>query len=92
MCDLSIGKQRLPPVKQLNNGTFVLFDLSLKLRACLWAIDLLDKRNLAGLSDRGVELYLTSFDEIESAEVVLSPFWVKKVPSLPDHITIEIID
>jgi hypothetical protein len=54
--------------------------------------EILNKNKLAGLSKRGAELYLASFDEIESVEVVLSPFWVKKVPTLPDNITIEIIE
>lgn len=53
---------------------------------------ILDKNKLSGLSARGVELYLTSFDEIDSVAVDLSPFWVKKVPKLQDHITIEIIN
>ena len=51
---------------------------------------ILDKNKLIGLSARGVQLYLESFDEIESVKVELSPFWVKKVPSLTDHITIEL--
>jgi len=53
--------------------------------------DVLDKSKIAGLSDKGVELYLASFDEIESVEVRLSPFWVKRVPSLPDNIVIEVV-
>lgn len=54
--------------------------------------DILDKSKLYSLSARGVELYLTSFDEIESIDVELNPFWVKKVPSIPDNITIEIVE
>ncbi|HCC22779.1 TPA: hypothetical protein DF272_01215 [Candidatus Falkowbacteria bacterium] len=53
--------------------------------------EILDKSKIAGLSDKGVELYLDSFDEIESVEVQLSPFWVKRVPSLPDNIVIEVV-
>jgi len=53
--------------------------------------DILNKGKLAGLSSRGVELYLSSFDEIEEVNVHLTPFWVKRVPSLPDHITLKII-
>jgi hypothetical protein len=52
--------------------------------------EILDKDKLAGLSARGVELYLGSYDEIESVKVMLSPFWVKSVPKMTDHITIEI--
>jgi len=50
--------------------------------------DIFNKEKLVGLSPKGVELYLANFEEIESAEVVLSPFWVKKVPKLRDHIDI----
>jgi hypothetical protein len=51
---------------------------------------ILDKARLAGLNVRAVELYLTSFDEIESVKVSLTPFWVTKVPTLADHVTIVI--
>jgi hypothetical protein len=54
--------------------------------------EILDKSKLYSLSDRGVELYLSSFDEVESVEIQLNPFWVKKVPSIPDNITIEIVE
>ncbi len=53
--------------------------------------DILNKEKIAGLSVRGVELYLSSFDEIESVSISLTPFWVKRVPSLIDHITINIL-
>jgi hypothetical protein len=51
-----------------------------------------DRSKLAGLSPKGVELYLANFNEIESAIVELSPFWVKKVPRLKDHIDIVIVE
>jgi hypothetical protein len=54
------------------------------------ASDIVNKRKLAGLSARGVELYLSSFDEIEKVEVKLTPFWVTKVPSVTEHISIVI--
>jgi hypothetical protein len=50
--------------------------------------EILNKTKLAGLSKRGVELYLSSFDEIEKATVSFSPFWVRKVPSSADHVSI----
>ncbi len=53
---------------------------------------ILDKSKLAGLSTRGVELYLSSFDEIETVKVTLSPFFVTKVPSLADHVSIIITE
>lgn len=53
--------------------------------------EILNKEKLAGLSKKGVELYLANFNEIEKAEVELSPFWVREVPSLKDHVVISII-
>jgi hypothetical protein len=50
-----------------------------------------DRDKLADLSPKGVELYLANFDEVEGAEVELSPFWVKKVPSVKEHIEIVIV-
>jgi hypothetical protein len=53
--------------------------------------EILNKENLSGLSARGVELYLKSNDAIEDVQITLSPFWVKSVPKMIDHITIEIL-
>lgn len=54
--------------------------------------EILDKSKLAGLSARGVELYLSSFDEVDSVNVELSPFWVKKIPKIQENITIEVVN
>jgi len=51
---------------------------------------ILDKDKLAGLSEKGVKLYLSNYKEIQDVAVELSPFWVKSVPSLKDHIIITI--
>lgn len=48
------------------------------------------KDNLVGRSKKEAEAYLESFDAIREATVNFSPFWVTKVPSLKDHIRIEI--
>jgi hypothetical protein len=53
--------------------------------------EIFEKDKLVGLSPKGLELYLANFDEVESVEVELSPFWVKKVPKLRDHIVITVI-
>ncbi|OGF30938.1 hypothetical protein A2533_03345 [Candidatus Falkowbacteria bacterium RIFOXYD2_FULL_35_9] len=53
--------------------------------------EILNKDKIVGLSDKGVELYLSSFDEIENVQVKLSPFWVRSVPSIIDNITIEVL-
>lgn len=50
--------------------------------------EILNPEKLAGLSPKGVELYLANFDEIEEVSVELSPFWVKKVPKMRDHVEI----
>lgn len=49
---------------------------------------LLDKENFTGMSQKEVIAYLTEFPEIQEAEVRFSPFWVKRVPKLADHIYI----
>jgi len=52
---------------------------------------ILRKEKIVGLSPKGVELYLANFEEVDSAEVFLSPFWVKKVPKMEDHVEIIIL-
>ncbi len=47
-----------------------------------------EKSKLAGLSPKGVELYLSNFEQIESVKVELSPFWIGTVPKSPDHVEI----
>jgi len=54
--------------------------------------EIFNKEKLSGLSPKGLELYLSNFDEIEKVEVELSPFWVKTIPKLQDHIIITIIN
>lgn len=51
-----------------------------------------NKEKLVGLSPKGLELYLANFDEVEDVEVELSPFWVKKVPRLEDHVIITVVN
>ncbi|KKQ79957.1 MAG: hypothetical protein UT02_C0019G0007 [Parcubacteria group bacterium GW2011_GWC2_38_7] len=53
--------------------------------------EIFNKEKLSGLSPKGLELYLSNFDEIEKVEVELSPFWVKNIPKLQDHIIITIM-
>jgi hypothetical protein len=51
-----------------------------------------DKEKLSGLSPKAVELYLSNFDTIEAVKVNLSPFWVKKIPSMKDHIFVTVVN
>ena len=53
--------------------------------------EIFNKEKIAGLSPKGVELYLSNFEEVEAVIVELSPFWVKKVPGLRDHIEIVVV-
>ncbi|MBI4117914.1 MAG: hypothetical protein HY453_02450 [Parcubacteria group bacterium] len=52
--------------------------------------DILDKRKLMGLNEKEVKAYLENFSGIESVEVQFRPVWVKRIPKLADHITIQI--
>jgi hypothetical protein len=47
--------------------------------------------NLEGKNDIQVKNYLGSLKEIESAKVILSPFWVKRIPKNQDKINISLI-
>ncbi|MBU1178049.1 baseplate J/gp47 family protein [Patescibacteria group bacterium] len=49
-----------------------------------------DKEQLAGRNKEEVEKYYAVMDDIEKIEVSFSPFWVKSVPSLKDHIEITV--
>lgn len=46
---------------------------------------------LRGLKENQIEDYLLSFKEIESAKVILSPFWVKTVPKNKEDIQIKVV-
>jgi hypothetical protein len=60
--------------------------------ATLGALDIkaFDKQKLYGLDAKGVRFYFTGFENIKEAEIIFSPFWVRAVPSLADHIEIKI--
>lgn len=49
-----------------------------------------NKQKLYGLDAKGAKFYLTQFGNIKDAEILFSPFWVKTIPSLADHIEIRI--
>ena len=51
-----------------------------------------DKEKLSGLSPKAVELYLSNFDSIEKVTVNLSPFWVKRIPTMKDHIFVTVVN
>ncbi len=51
---------------------------------------LLDKKRFVGKSTASVITDLQSYDLITSASVSVTPFWLKRLPSLPDHIYVEV--
>ena len=52
--------------------------------------DLFDKNLLVGFTEEDLRLYFSQFESIKNIQVKFSPFWVKKVPILKDHIHIEV--
>lgn len=54
--------------------------------------DVLDRERLMGLSAGDAEVYLENQPTIQNATIELSPFWVRRIPRLRDHIFIEIVD
>lgn len=52
--------------------------------------DMFDKNLLVGFTEDDLKLYFSQFESIEKIKVEFSPFWVKKVPILKDHIIIEV--
>lgn len=52
--------------------------------------DIFDKNLLVGFTQDDLKLYFSQFESIQEAKVEFSPFWVKKVPILKDHIYIVI--
>lgn len=48
----------------------------------------IDKEKLLGRSEEEVKMYFKNDPRIESIEVLFSPFWTKRVPTLKDHIEI----
>ncbi len=56
------------------------------------AKDIFDKNLLVGFTEEDLRLYFSQFESIKDIQVKFSPFWVKKVPILRDHILIEIAE
>ena len=52
--------------------------------------NIFDKNLLVGFTKEDLELYFSQFESVKSIHVEFSPFWVKKVPILKDHIIIQI--
>jgi len=52
--------------------------------------NIFDKNLLVGFTENDLKLYFSQFDSIKDTKIEFSPFWVKKVPILKDHIIIKI--
>ncbi|MFH1187417.1 MAG: hypothetical protein V1688_00985 [bacterium] len=50
-----------------------------------------DKENLAGLNEGEIKNYFMGFEDVKSADVKFSPFWVRRAPNLTDRIDIILI-
>ncbi len=50
----------------------------------------IEKEKLYGLDKDGVKYFFDQYDNIKNVEVKFWPFWVKAVPSMADHIVIEV--
>lgn len=53
--------------------------------------DVLNKSNLIGLTSAEAEAFLEANESIKNVDIVLKPFWIKRIPKLQDHITINIL-
>lgn len=54
--------------------------------------DIIDRRQLAGLSHDQIAEYLRSFPEIDSYSLQFFPNFIKRAPSLPDRIKIDVVN
>jgi hypothetical protein len=54
------------------------------------AKNIFDKNILVGFTEKDLELYFSQFNAVKDVRVEFSPFWVKKVPILKNHIEIKI--
>ncbi|MFH1890314.1 MAG: hypothetical protein ABIJ91_01970 [Candidatus Kuenenbacteria bacterium] len=52
--------------------------------------DIFDKNLLVGFTEEDLKLYFSQFESVKDVSVEFSPFWVKKVPILKDHIIIQV--
>lgn len=51
----------------------------------------LDPDQLVGLTRSSAESYLRGFHSVESVEIKISPFWLRRLPNLKDRINIKVI-
>ncbi len=70
-------------------------ELSLKLISSGQTFENIDKDKIVseilGKSSAEIKNYFNNLKEVESAQILLSPFWVKKVPEDKDKVEVEVI-
>jgi len=54
--------------------------------------DIIDRRQLVGLNKEQIAEYLRSFPEIDSYRLDFFPAFIKKAPSIPDRIKVEVVN
>lgn len=50
--------------------------------------EILNKNKLIGLKKKELKEYFSQFNEIQKAEIKFSPFWIKKIPKIKEHVEI----
>jgi len=70
-------------------------ELSLKLASAGQTVENIDKEKIvSGITDRKsneVKSYLDNLKEVESAQIFLSPFWVRSIPKNRDRVEIQVV-
>lgn len=51
-----------------------------------------DRENFTGKSARDIELYFDAYPEVGHVSVHFSPFWLKRTPSIKDHIILDFVE
>ncbi len=85
--DISVSNKSLQPWAE----DMLIIDVAGK-AVFRWSIDTKDLVNaVSGKPKSQIKSILSSYDEIERAEVVLKPFWLSNFPTDPEKINVEVI-
>ncbi len=76
---------------QINEkGQSLIFNIAVKVRAGAKIDENQIAQKLAGLKEKEIKELIHSIKEIETAKIILSPFWVSRIPKNPDKIKIKV--
>jgi len=53
-------------------------------------IEKFEKKKIFGMDEEALEYFFKQYDNIKEVKVDFWPFWVRTVPSMPDHVVVEI--